>query len=70
MDERELLHAYGYLPGKLGRHERSENVIRMKAAVRRIGYVRCSYPSCVTLIALLANRRICRFHIQLVGDDQ
>lgn len=62
MNERELLAAYGSLPKAFSRTEREENVERVKDALRMRGYGRCSTPGCITLIAVLSGRKICRFH--------
>ncbi len=68
MREDELFWAYRMSPlptvPEISEEQRRENVARTIEATRRLGYRKCQRPGCITLIALGAERTICRFHLR------
>lgn len=68
MREDELFHAYRMLkfvaPEPFADEERRENIFDVMEATRRIGYKKCQYGECPTLISLDSERDICRYHLR------
>lgn len=61
MNEDELFRAYRSV-WEFHAPTRQRSEAEILETYRRSGYQLCEYQGCITLIAIYADRRICRFH--------